>query len=133
MANDISGLGHQGAHPTPIEAMQRLRILLLGKGGQILVENPSVELEPEEDREVLPAEAVEHLSRQTFLEEELVISKDITSHLDLPISEDQAAHTEYLQDMETLYLTQKDIDEKLNSSSFQVSHIPTKFLEFLHI
>ena len=86
-----------------------------------MVENPSVELEPEEDREVSPAEAVEHLSRQTFLEEELVISKDITSHLDLPISEDQLAHTEHLQDMETLYLTQKDIDEKLNSSSFQVS------------
>ena len=79
--------------------MQRLRVLLLGKGGKIIVENPSVQLEPEEDREVSVEETVEFLEREKFMEEEGVISQDITSHLTLPSSDDQISHTQMLKDL----------------------------------
>ena len=88
--SNLLGLGHQGAHPTPLEAMQRLRIFLLGKGGDILVQNPSVQLEMDEERDISPAEIVEHLERAKFLEQEIVVSKHVTSHLTLN-SDDQTA------------------------------------------
>ena len=117
--SNFLGLGHQGAHPTPLEAMQRLRIFLLGKGGDILVKNPSVELEIDEERDISPAEIVEHLERARFLEQETVVSKDVTSHLTLS-AEDQNALLESQNYLATVALTQKEIDEKLNSNSFQV-------------
>ena len=80
----VSGLGHQGTHPTPLEAMQRLRVLLLGKGDQVLVQNPSVEFEPE-NSEISPGEAAEHLERQRTLEEEAIVSQDVTSDFTLGI------------------------------------------------
>lgn len=113
------GLGHQGAHPTPLEAMQRLRIFLLGKGGDILVQNPSVQLEMDEERDISPAEIVEHLERAKFLEQETVVSKHVTSHLTLN-SDDQTALLESQNYLATVDLTQKEIDEKINSNSFQV-------------
>lgn len=116
----LSALGHQGTHPTPLEAMQRLRVLLLGKGDFIDVQNPSVELEPG-DSDFSPAEAAEHLERQKSIEEEVIVSQDVTSDCILGANEDLTAHLEVLEDLETIYLTQKDIDEKLKSNSFQVS------------
>ena len=74
----ISALGHQGTHPTPLEAMQRLRVLLLGKGDLIEVQNPSVQLEPERS-DISPGEAADLLERQKSIEEEVIVSKDITS------------------------------------------------------
>ena len=100
--------------------MQRLRVLLLGKGDFIDVQNPSVELEPG-DSDFSPAEAAEHLERQKSIEEEVIVSQDVTSDCILGANEDLTAHLEVLEDLETIYLTQKDIDEKLKSNSFQVS------------
>lgn len=116
----ISALGHQGTHPTPLEAMQRLRVLLLGKGEFIDVQNPSVQLEPR-DSEYSPAEAAEHLERQKLIEEDVIVSQDVTSEIILGANEDVTAHLEVLEDLETIYLTQKEIDEKIKSNSFQVS------------
>ena len=114
----ISALGHQGTHPTPLEAMQRLRVLLLGKGDVIEVQNPSVELEPE-NSDISPGEAAELLERQRSIEEEVIVSKDITSDIDT-VDEDQTAHLESLHELDVIYMTQKEIDEKMNSNSFQV-------------
>ena len=119
--SNFLGLGHQGAHPTPLEAMQRLRIFLLGKGGDILVKNPSVELEIDEERDISPAEIVEHLNRAKFVEQEKVVSQDVTSHLTLDISEDETAILESQSYLEKVTLTQQEIDEKINSNSFQVN------------
>jgi hypothetical protein len=115
----ISALGHQGTHPTPLEAMQRLRVLLLGKGDLIEVQNPSVQLEPESSSDISPGEAAELLERQKSIEEEVIVSKNITSDIDT-IDEDQTAHLESLHELDVIYMTQKEIDEKMNSNSFQV-------------
>ena len=128
----ISALGHQGTHPTPLEAMQRLRVLLLGKGNLLEVQNPSVQLEPE-NSDISPGEAAELLERQKSIEEEVIVSKNITSDIDT-IDEDKTAHLESLQELDVIYMTQKEIDEKMNSNSFQVrieikvSHKKMKFL-----
>ena len=98
--------------------MQRLRVLLLGKGDVIEVQNPSVELE-HENSDILPGEAAELLERQRSIEEEVIVSKDITSDIDT-IDEDKTAHLESLQELDVIYMTQKEIDEKMNSNSFQV-------------
>ena len=37
----------------------------------------------DEERDISPAEIVEHLERARFLEQETVVSKDVTSHLTL--------------------------------------------------
>ena len=87
-----------------------------------MVQNPSVELEPTESQNITAADSVEMLQREKFLEEEAIVSKDITSHLSLPISEEQKLHLESLRDMDQIYLKQKEIDEKLLSNSFQVSY-----------
>ena len=100
--------------------MQRLRIFLLGKGGDILVKNPSVELEIDEERDISPAEVVEHLNRAKYLEQEKVVSQDITSHLTLT-SEDETAILESQSYLDKVTLTQQEIDEKINSNSFQVN------------
>ena len=99
--------------------MQRLRIFLLGKGGDILVQNPSVQLEIDEERDISPAEIVEHLERAKFLDQETVVSKDVTSHLTLN-EDDQNALLESQNYLATVTLTQNEIDEKINSNSFQV-------------
>ena len=114
----ISALGHQGTHPTPLEAMQRLRVLLLGKGDVIQVQNPSVELEPE-NSDISPGEAAELLERQKSIEEEVIVSKDITSDMDT-VDDDKIAHQESLEELDVIWMTQKEIDEKVNSNSFQV-------------
>ena len=114
----ISALGHQGTHPTPLEAMQRLRVLLLGKGDFIDVQNPSVQLEPESS-DISPGEAADLLERQKSIEEEVIVSKDITSDIDT-IDENQTAHLESLQELDVIYMTQREIDEKMSSNSFQV-------------
>ena len=114
----ISALGHQGTHPTPLEAMQRLRVLLLGKGDLVEVQNPSVQLEPESS-DISPGEAAELLERQRSIEEEVIVSKDITSDVDT-VDDDQIAHQESLEELDIIYMTQKEIDEKMNSNSFQV-------------
>ena len=114
----ISALGHQGTHPTPLEAMQRLRVLLLGKGDVIQVQNPSVELEPE-NSDISPGEAAELLERQKSIEEEVIVSKDITSDMDT-VDDDKIAHQETLEELDVIWMTQKEIDEKVNSNSFQV-------------
>ena len=101
--------------------MQRLRVLLLGKGGKIIVENPSVQLEPEEEREVSQEETIEFLEREKFMEEEAVISQDITSHLTLPSSDDQISHMQMLEDLNSLGLAQQEIAAKIKSNAFQVS------------
>ena len=98
--------------------MQRLRVLLLGKGDFIDVQNPSVQLEPE-NSDISPGEAAELLERQKSIEEEVIVSKNITSDIDT-IDEDKTAHLESLQELDVIYMTQKEIDEKMNSNSFQV-------------
>ena len=98
--------------------MQRLRVLLLGKGDFIDVQNPSVQLEPESS-DISPGEAADLLERQKSIEEEVIVSKDITSDIDT-IDENQTAHLESLQELDVIYMTQKEIDEKMNSNSFQV-------------
>ena len=112
--------------------MQRLRVLLLGKGGKIIVENPSVQLEPEEDREVSGEETVEFLEREKFMEEEAVISQDITSHLNLHSSDDQISHMQMLEDLNSLGLAQQEIAAKIKSNSFQVSTFSTESKNTLH-
>ena len=115
--------------------MQRLRVLLLGKGDVIEVQNPSVQLEPE-NSDISPGEAAELLERQKSIEEEVIVSKNITSDIDT-IDEDKTAHLESLQELDVIYMTQKEIDEKMNSNSFQVrieikvSHKKMKFLRAL--
>ena len=89
-----------------------------------MVQNPSVELEPNEGQNITAADSVEMLQREKFLEEESIVSKDITSHLSLPISEEQKLHLESLRDMDQIYMTQQEIDEKLLSNSFQVGFHP---------
>ena len=89
-----------------------------------MVQNPSVELEPTEGQNITAADSVEMLQREKFLEEEAIVSKDITSHLSLPISEEQKLHLESLRDMDQIYMTQQEIDEKLLSNSFQVIFRP---------
>ena len=96
--------------------MQRLRVLLLGKGEFIEVQNPSVQLEPR-DSDFSPAEAAEHLERQKSIEEDVIVSQDVTSEIILGANEDVTAHLEVLEDLETIYLTQKEIDEKLENST----------------
>ena len=88
-----------------------------------MVQNPSVELEPNEGQDV-SAESIEILERQKLIEEESMVSKDITSHLSLPVSEEHKLHLETLQDMDHIYMTQQEIDEKLLSNSFQVIFRP---------
>ena len=102
--------------------MQRLRILLLGQSCQVVVQNPSVELEPDEDREISPAEIAEHLARQKFLDDDVIVSQDVTSDTALPVTEEQIAHFQTLEDIEavTKMPTQEEIDEKSKSNSFQV-------------
>ena len=118
----FAGLGGQNTHPTPLEAMQRLRILLLGQSCQVVVQNPSVELEPDEDREISPAEIAEHLARQKFLDDDTIVSQDVTSDTVLPVNDEQIAHLQTLEDIEavTTMPTQEEIDEKSKSNSFQV-------------
>ena len=89
-----------------------------------MVQNPSVELEPNEGQHISATDSVEMLEREKFLEEEAIVSQDITSHLSLPISEEHSLHLESLRDMDQIYMTQKEIDEKLLSNSFQVSFRP---------
>ena len=126
----ISALGHQGTHPTPLEAMQRLRVLLLGKGDLIEVQNPSVQLEPE-NSDISTGEAAELLERQRSIEEEIIVSKDITSDIDT-VDEAKTAHLESLQELDVIYMTQKEIDEKMNSNSFQVRIDSFDTFEFLN-
>ena len=95
-----------------------------------MVQNPSVELEPTEGQNITAADSVEMLQREKFLEEEQIVSKDITSHLSLPISEEQKLHLESLRDMDQIYMTQQEIDEKLLSNSFQVSSWPFNPINF---
>ena len=47
----FSGYGGPNTHPAPLEAMQRMRLLLLGKHARDLIKNPSVRIEPEENNE----------------------------------------------------------------------------------
>ena len=98
--------------------MQRLRVLLLGKGDVIEVQNPSVELEPQ-NSDISPGEAAELLERQRSIEEEVIVSKHVSSDIDT-VDEDRTAHLESLQELDVIYMTQKEIDEKMNSNSFQV-------------
>ena len=98
--------------------MQRLRVLLLGKGDLIEVQNPSVQLEPE-NSDISTGEAAELLERQRSIEEEIIVSKDITSDIDT-VDEAKTAHLESLQELDVIYMTQREIDEKMSSNSFQV-------------
>jgi hypothetical protein len=102
--------------------MQRLRILLLGKGCDVLVQNPSVELEADENRELSAAEIAEHLQRQNFIKEDMIVSQDVTSDKEVPVTEEQKAHFQTLEDIEavTNMPTQEEIAEKSKSNSFQV-------------
>jgi hypothetical protein len=45
----LRGIGGSNSHPSPVEVGQRIKILMLGKNSEILVKNPSVEVEEEED------------------------------------------------------------------------------------
>ena len=108
--------------------MQRLRILMLGQSCQVIVKNPSVELEPSENREISPAEIAEHLERQNFIESDVIVSQDVTSDKELQVSEEQKAHLEGLIEMDALNISQDEINEKMKSNSYQVSR---KFSQFL--
>ena len=101
---------------------------MLGQSCQVIVKNPSVELEPSENREISPAEIAEHLERQNFIESDVIVSQDVTSDKELPVSEEQKAHLEGLIEMDALNISQDEINEKMKSNSYQVSR---KFSQFL--
>ena len=101
---------------------------MLGQSCQVIVKNPSVELEPSENREISPAEIAEHLERQNFIESDVIVSQDVTSDKELQVSEEQKAHLEGLIEMDALNISQDEINEKMKSNSYQVSR---KFSQFL--
>ena len=107
----LRALGGDNVHPTPLEAMRRMRILLLVKGADLLIRCPAVEMEddngdPVSDEDIAEQEQslkVEQLKeteilneqeRQQDLEKEEVSSQIVTeeSH--------QAVANDYIRDKE---------------------------------
>ncbi len=45
--SQLRGLGGQNVHPTAVDAMQRIRLILIGENAEDLVSNPAVQSTPE--------------------------------------------------------------------------------------
>ena len=102
----LRALGGDNVHPTPIEALRRMRILLLNNGAELLIRQPAVEMESiqmedengnpvsdediaeqkmilEKEKEEYTAEQIaDHQARQEFIDRE--ISPQLANHEDFP-------------------------------------------------
>ena len=91
----LRALGGDNAHPTPLEAMRRMRILLLVRGADLLIRRPAVEMEDDngdpvsdediaEQEQILRAEKLNEIQirneadRQEILQNEAVSSQIVT-------------------------------------------------------
>ena len=107
----LRALGGDNCHPTAMEAMRRMRILLLNNGAELLIRQPAVEMESiqmededgnpvsnediaeqkmilEKEKEEYTAEQIaaqiaDHKARQEFIDREL-ISSQVAPHEDFP-------------------------------------------------
>ena len=107
----LRALGGDNVHPTPIEALRRMRILLLNNGAELLIRQPAVEMEsiqmedengnPVSDEDIaeqkmslekekeeytaeqIAAQIADHKARQEFIDREL-ISSQVAPHEDFP-------------------------------------------------
>ena len=102
----LRALGGDNVHPTPIEALRRMRILLLNNGAELLIRQPAVEMESiqmededgnpvsdediaeqkmilEKEKEEYTAEQIaDHQARQEFIDRET--SPQLASHEEFP-------------------------------------------------
>ena len=107
----LRALGGDNVHPTPLEAMRRMRILLLVRGADLLIRRPAVEMEDDngdpvsdediaEQEQLLRAEKLTEIDihkeqdRQEFLQSEAVSSQIVTEESHQVVSDDYIRETE---------------------------------------
>ena len=78
----LRALGGDNCHPTPIEALRRMRILLLVSGADLLISRPSVEMEPiqMEDENGDPVSDEDIANQKIILEQEKYNEDEIEHH-----------------------------------------------------
>ena len=101
----IRALGGDNTHPTPLEALQRMRTLLLVKGGEdLLIRSPAVEMEddkgnPVSDEDI--AEQIKILEAETLTEDEKTDQKEREEVLNREGIESQIVTDDFDYDIES--------------------------------
>ena len=109
----ISGFGGPNTHPAPLEALQRMRLMLLGKHANDLIKNPSVRLESNDEDN----EEFEQVRQRLALENDVYLaSQKVTSDATVTTIEIDAGH----EDINVEPPTAQELYDKKISCSYQV-------------
>ena len=109
----ISGYGGPNTHPAPLEALQRMRLMLLGKHANDLINNPSVRLESNDEHN----EEFEQVRQRLALENDVYLaSQKVTSDATVTTIEIDAGH----EDIHVEPPTAQELYDKKISCSYQV-------------
>ena len=121
MYQSFLALCGDNSHPTPLGFMRRMRLLLLGKCGHILVNKPSVEIEDHDDYELAKWE---HCANDLAELDIQLVTKSVSEDLDTTevVTEFRDDDRPVLDQVEDdLQETDEEIaDTKKSSCSYQV-------------
>ena len=114
----LRALGGDNTHPTPLEAMRRMRILLLVKGADLLIRCPAVEMEddngdPVSDEDIAEQEQI--LKVEQLKETEIINEQERQQDLDKEEVSSQIVTEESRQVVTNDYIRDKEESENISN------------------